>query len=302
MRATTETRYREGILLCLGSALLFALLGPFGTNAREAGASLSTMLVLRFGIAAVVLAAFSLATRRRFPRGTALVLAILLGAGGYCLQSLFYFTALETLSVGVVSLLLYLFPMIVVVVSVVLRRTRATWTILVATLLAVGGVALTMLGGEQRTSLAGTFFGVGAAVVYSCYFFGVEALPADAERIAVSAVICASASVAHLLIGTVRGTFSLGSLTGPAIGWSVAVALACTCLPIVLLLLGIPLTKAATASLISCAEPVAAVLIGAGFYGDPFGPAQVIGATAVVCAVVLLELRGRRAAVPTPPS
>ena len=77
--------------------------------------------------------------------------------------------------------------------------------------------------------------------------------------------------------------------------WTLAVAVACTCAPIVLLLLGMPLTKAATASLISCAEPVTAVVIGAAFYGDVFGGAQLIGAASVVCAVVLLELRGRRA-------
>lgn len=297
MKTGQDACYAKGIALCLASALLFALLGPFGKNAQDAGASTATMLSMRFGIAAVILALVVGLTRRSFPRGRALILAVLLGAGGYCLQSLFYFTALKTLSIGVVSLLLYLFPLIVVAVSVALGRTPPTWTILLATILAVGGVALTMLGGQQRTSIVGMLFGVGAALVYSAYFFGIEALPASADRIAVAAVICASAAISHFVIGSVNGTFDLGTMNLAAWSWTIALSTACTCLPIVLLLSGMTLTKAATASLISCAEPVAAVLIGAAFYGDAFGWPQVVGTIAVVGAVVLLELRGRRAAV-----
>lgn len=292
-----DAGYARGIVLCVASALLFALLGPFGKNARDAGATLSTMLSLRFAMAAAALAVVVVLTHRRFPRGRTLALAIALGAGGYCLQSLFYFTALQTLSIGVVSLLLYLFPLIVVAISVLLRRTPPSWTILVATVLAVGGVALTMLGGAGQSSLVGVLFGVGAAVVYSAYFFGVDSVPADVDRIALSTVICASAAVAHLLLGLANGSFDLGSLPAAAFGWTAALAVLATSIPIVMLLRGIQLTRAAAASLISCAEPVAAVLIGAAFYGEAFGWPQLIGTASVVAAVVLLEVRGRRAAV-----
>lgn len=301
MKSSPDAGYAKGIALCLGSALLFSLLGPFGKNAQDAGVSTSTMLAVRFAVAAVILAVVVLATGRRLPSGRALLLGIVLGAGGYCLQSLFYFTAIKTLSVGVTSLLLYLFPLIVVAVSVALGRTPPTWTMLAATVLAVGGVALTMLGGDQRTSVVGILFGVGAALVYSAYFFGVEALPADADRIGVSTVICASAATAHAMVGVVNGTFEPGTMRGPGLWWTLAVAVACTSVPIVMLLLGMPSTSAATASLISCAEPVSAVLIGAAFYGDAFGWPQVIGTASVIAAVVLLELRGRRA-TPEPES
>lgn len=299
--AVRDARYVRGIALCLASALLFALLGPFGKNATTAGAGLDALLVLRFGIAAVVLWAIVAVTRRPLPRGRMLLLAVAMGAFGYAGQSTFYFQALETLSVGLTSLLLYTFPLIVVGLSVLLGRTPPRLTLLIATILAVGGVALTMIGGDQRADTAGVLLGFGAAIVYSVYYFGVAAL-GGTDRIAAAAVICTAASISLAAFGGARGELDL-TMPAPALWWSVAVATVCTVLPVVLLLVGMRYCSPATASLVSCAEPVAAVAIGAAFYADPFGPAQAIGTAAVVAAVLLLETVGRPArAGPTAPT
>jgi len=54
---------------------------------------------------------------------------------------------------------------------------------------------------------------------------------------------------------------------------------------------GMRLVGAATASIVSCAEPVATVLIGVSLFGDRLGPVALIGALGVVTAVILLQLR-----------
>jgi drug/metabolite transporter (DMT)-like permease len=69
-----------------------------------------------------------------------------------------------------------------------------------------------------------------------------------------------------------------------------------------LLLTGIRRAGASTASVVSCLEPITAVLLGAVLFADPFGPVQWLGAAGVVGAVVLLALRsGSTAAVVAEP-
>lgn len=87
--------YHTGIVLCAISGVLFGLLGAFGTKAFAGGQSVSEVLMLRFGAAAVVLWVVVLITRRPLPTGRALVQAVALGAIGYAVQALLYFSALQ---------------------------------------------------------------------------------------------------------------------------------------------------------------------------------------------------------------
>lgn len=178
-----QSTYRTGIVLCVLSGLSFGLLGAFGTLAFGGGQSVSEVLLLRFGTAAGVLWAVVLLTRRRIPTGRALVQGIALGAVGYALQSLLYFSALQRLSVGLTSLLLYTFPVLVVVVSLLLGRERPSWRAPVAALLAVGGVAACLVSGDVGLDVVGILLGLGSAVVYTGYYFGMDTLPVDTDRL-----------------------------------------------------------------------------------------------------------------------
>lgn len=284
--AGTGPGYRTGVILCAVSGLTFGLLGAFGTLAFSAGESVSQVLVLRFGTAAVVLWVVVGVTRRRVPRGRALVQAILLGAVGYAMQALLYFSALQRLSVGLTSLLLYTFPVIVVGVSLLVGRERPSWR---APVLAVGGVVACVGSSDVRLDVVGILLGLGAAVVYTGYYFGMDTLPAGADRLAVAALICTSAAVVHLGLGLAGSGLRLPS-TATA-GWISLLAIVSTVLPITLLLLGIRLAGPTTAAVVSCVEPLTAVIVGAAFFADPFGPSQLIGTAMVVAAVVLLQVR-----------
>ena len=87
-------------------------------------------------------------------------------------------------------------------------------------------------------------------------------------------------------VGLVTGQHTLPDAgTGP---WLLAMALVCTVVAIGLLMMGIQSAGPATASVVSCLEPVAAVLLGAALLGEAFGPPQWLGTAGVVAAVVLL--------------
>jgi drug/metabolite transporter (DMT)-like permease len=56
-------------------------------------------------------------------------------------------------------------------------------------------------------------------------------------------------------------------------------------------MVGIRVAGATSASMVSCLEPISAVVLGATVFDDPFGPAQAVGTSAVVGAVVILGSR-----------
>jgi len=131
--------------------------------------------------------------------------------------------------------------------------------------------------------------GLGVAVVYTGYYFGKDTLPAHADRLAVAALICTSAAGVHLVLDLVGG--GVAAPAPATAGWILLLAVLSTVLPITLLLLGMRLAGPTTASVVSCAEPLTAVLVGALFFADPFGLPQIVGTAMVVTAVVVLQSR-----------
>ena len=102
----------------------------FGKLAYDEGATVGTLLAVRFALAAALFWALLLARgglrelralgapRRRAP-------ALALGACGYALQAGCYFAALERIDASLLSLLLYTFPAMVAVAAVALGPRAA---------------------------------------------------------------------------------------------------------------------------------------------------------------------------------
>ncbi|NJK46259.1 MAG: DMT family transporter [Pleurocapsa sp. SU_196_0] len=106
---TGETR-TAGVVAALAAALGFATLALWGKFAPQVGLSAQTFLVFRFGLAALVLGLIASRTPLE-PRERLRQIAF---GGVYTVQTSLYFLALEQVSAGVTTLLLYLAPGFVV--------------------------------------------------------------------------------------------------------------------------------------------------------------------------------------------
>lgn len=273
--------------MCCLSALCFGLIGPIGRRAF-ALASLSTVVGWRFLLAALTLWAVVAVQHREVGHGRARWQPLLMGAVLYATQAGLNLAALQILPVGLTSLLLYTMPVMVVVVSLVSGRESARPAILVALVLAVGGVAVAVLGpGTGRISTFGVLLDLGSAVLYTVYYFAMASLPPHTDRLAASAWVCSGAAASHLGFGLVTGRFDP---TPPAavVPWILAMALVCTVAALTLLMVGIETAGPANASVVSCLEPILAVVLGAALFSDPFGPSQWFGTAGVLAAVVIL--------------
>ncbi len=315
--AATSDRRRAGIALCVVSACGFGLMAIFATRAYDAGLGVTTVLALRFALAAAVFwavvwvrrtraaapaAAFAApselgARRAATPRRTILV-ALVLGAG-YSAQSGFFFSALRHIDVGLTSLLLYTFPALVCVGSVALGRERLGLWKASALGLASAGTALVLLGGGSGAlQVTGVLLGLGAGVTYSVYILVADGVVGRIDAWLFSALVTTGAAIAVTSAGVVTG--SLAAPAGIAWLWIAAIALVSTVLPVSTFLLGLERVGGPTASIVSTVEPVLTVSLAVVLLGETLGPAQLLGGALVVAAVVALQSRGAPDAEPAP--
>src|SRR5512138_3159540 len=149
-----------GILLIAISAASFGTLAIFGRFLYADGLDTFTMLFLRFGFAALLMALILVLRRETLPRGKILLQLIGMGALGYVGQSFSYLSAIKYASAGLVALLLYLYPMFVFILSVIVLREKVTWIQIAALALALIGTALTV--DPQGGQFIGILFSVSA--------------------------------------------------------------------------------------------------------------------------------------------
>src|SRR3954449_11794631 len=114
----------SGTALCLISAAAFGTMGVFGKLAYENGATVGTLLSVRFVLAAALFWVLGAARHaRKLPRRD-LLMALALGLFGYAAQAGGYFAALERIDVSVLALLIYTYPAIVAAAAVAIGRER----------------------------------------------------------------------------------------------------------------------------------------------------------------------------------
>src|SRR5687767_9309075 len=144
------SREQVGVWLCLLSAAAFSSATIFGKIALEDGASVSSLLAIRYGAAAPLFWILVRVTGQTLPdRPAAALQTIALGAVVVSAQAFLIYSALARLNAGLVVVLLYTFPAMVAVGSVLTRREQPSRRKAGAVLVAIVGTALAMLGDAQ---------------------------------------------------------------------------------------------------------------------------------------------------------
>jgi drug/metabolite transporter (DMT)-like permease len=283
-----------GVLICLASAVAFGAMAIFGKLAYDEGATVGTLLSVRFLLAAVlfwVLVAGTGAARHlRTLSRRDLGIALALGGVGYSAQAGAYFAALQRLDASLLSLLVYAFPAMVTVAAIVLGRERANRRTAAALALASGGLVLVLAGaGAGALDPVGTFLGVSAAVIYSTYVLTSAGIAERVGPLVLSALVCTGAATTLTLAGAAGGDMQLGSVSAAGFGWLAGIAIVSTVGAISLFFAGLQLVGPTTASILSAAEPLTTVLLAFLAFGESLGPVQLAGGALVLGAVLVLS-------------
>jgi drug/metabolite transporter (DMT)-like permease len=293
-------RRMRGAVLCLVSAAAFGTLGIFGRLASDAGASIASTLLVRFGVAAVL---FWVALRfvggwgrlRALPRYVVLT-GLGLGAIGYSLQSGLYFAAIERLDVSLVALLLYTYPAFVTVAALLLGRTAGSLRTTVALVVASVGLVLVLLAAGTGTfDLGGALLALAASVTYTTYILISDRIIGAIDPFALAALVLTGATASFTVTGLLTGSLDL-SLPADAWLWLLLIAVVSTVVAVSAFFAGLRLVGPSEAAILSTFEPVVTVVLAYMVLAERLAPAQLLGGALVLAAVVLLQMRPRRRA------
>lgn len=251
------------------------------------------LLVFRTGFAAMILFLWLRLTARHLIRIriSDLPYFALLGAIGLVANQGLYYLALTKVSVGYALMLQYLSPIFLMAYGVLSKTERMTAGKLVSALLALGGVALMLIGqpgGLGRISWFGSLCAVGSGIGFAFYTaYGKHGLRQYDSR-TMMAYAFLSAAVIWLMI---RPPWKIGWAEYSLSSWAFFVYLAAvaTVLPFALYLASLKYLEASRTSLTSILEPVVAAAAAWLWLGQSLWPLQIAGGGAVLIGVLMLQ-------------
>lgn len=275
----------QGVCWIALSAVGFGAMAIFAKLAYRDGVSLSTMLFLRFAIAGLLLAAWGSSHGMRWPQGRNLLWLVGMGGIGYVGQSFGYFAALQYASAGLVALLLYLYPAIVVVLSsFIFRRPVGAgrgWAVTAA----LAGTALTV-GGDLHSEWPGIALGVACAFIYSGYILAGEGVMPRVGPLPAATVVMLSAAAVYGAAAVSAGP-SWPATFG---GWAAVLAIAVfsTLLAILGFFKGLEKLGAPDASTLSTLEPLVTLALASLILDESVTAMQMAGGALILAAVIYL--------------
>lgn len=286
----------KGALLVLLSACGFGVMPFFALYAYRSGINVPTLLLIRFVLAALLLLGFILASRRRPGAGLRaadIFYLFLLGAVLYTLQSTFYFTAVRYISPSLTALLLYTYPILVVLTNCLLERQKPELLTLLSVGVSFAGVLLILGTAYGKINSVGIMLALSAALVYTAYIILGHRVIAQVDPLIATTFITAFAGLGVLATSffTESLDFSFkAAVWGPLAG----LVLFSTVMAILFFFRGLELLGPARASILSMSEPLFTVLGAVLLFQDRLTPLQLAGGGAVLAGAVLITWPGKQ--------
>lgn len=299
-----------GLWLLLASSASFALSGALAQSLLTTGWSAGAVVTLRIGLAFLALlvpGCLSMRGRWRTLQHSWLMI-VLYGVLAVAGCQLFYFFAVQRLSVAVALLLEYLSPIALVLFTWALTRIRPSALTLFGAALSISGLMLVLdiFSGFDVDAL-GVFFGLLAMIGSAAYFLISAKADESMPPLALATGGLGVATAALVLAGVVgvlpmhTNTAAPVVLAGQSVHWLVpilAIALVAAAMAYVLGILGTTRLGPTVASFVALSEVLFAVIWAWWLVGEQPGMIQLLGGLVILAGVVAVkydDLRRARA-------
>ena len=281
-----------GVWIAVAS-LQFGILVILGKTLADDGFPVVSVLVFRFGIAAILLAAgIALARRTLLPAPGEGAKLVALGAFGYGIEAAFFFLAIERGTATAVTLLFFVYPVFVMLASAALGRGMPGWLVGGSLVAALAGSGLVIVSsGAVDITPAGIAFALGSAVMFTIYLLGAEHTLQRTSSIVGAMWVSGAAS-----LGLLIGSTATGSLEAPrgdhvwlVIGMGCASAGAFFCL-----FAGLRLLGAVRAAVVAAMEPLATAVLATIFLDEPVRAGTLAGGALILAGATAASVARAR--------
>lgn len=220
----------------------------------------------------------------------------LYGVIGYYGASFLDFLGLQYISAGLERLILFTYPTLVVVLSLLLLGKRITAREAAALAISYAGIGLAFTHDivghpNNRDVLVGGALVFASAVAYAIYLIGSGQMVARVGSARFTAHAMMAASVVCLAQFLVTHPLSVLALPWQVYAYSVGMAIFSTVAPVFMMSAAIRRIGSVRVGLIGAVGPMATIFLGYWILSEPLSAQQIAGAALVMAGVLMVSLK-----------
>lgn len=285
---------KNGYALIILAAIGFASLPIFIKWGYNYGLTMDTMLFARFSIASLLMILIMLARgKRQFNVSKLCFFQLVLHGLMFFGSAYAYFLSIKHMSATITNILLYTYPLMVVLMSALIFKEKISLVKGLTLLIAFFGCLLVVdvvnISG-QKISMVGIFYGIMSAVFYAVYNINGQYLTEKLDSFTISTFTTIVCLLVTIAVYPPTNLFSSGHSQMPMWTVGLGTAILCTIVPLFCYQKGLSFLGASQASILSTMEPLIATVLAFLILGETLSTIQLSGAFLIVLGVLLLKL------------
>ena len=277
----------KGYLCAFISAFTYGLIPLFMIPIKkEESFSVDATLFYRFLIAsgAIVFFLFYQQERLRISFREMLIMSLL--GLLYALSAEFLFLAYDYLSPGIASTIFFSYPIIVALVLILFYKEKLTLPTLLSLLLVVAGVGVLSIKKGEALNYIGLGISLLGALVYALYILIVNKVRIESSGVKISFYSMLFSSL-YFLVKSLLLRESITISSWALAGDLTLFAIITTSLSLVTLVYAVRYIGSTPTAIMGAFEPIVAVLISVGLFGEQLTPSLVIGGMVIITGVLI---------------
>lgn len=282
----------HGSLLVALSAILYGVLGYFGTQLVQHHFPIAMMLFWRFIIAAmwILLSNFFAKQNIFLFQGNKkdLLNVLTIGVLSYSGSSIFYFMASAFIGTGIAMVIFFAYPIFILMFTAFFQPATLNKTTIFSLIDVIIGLFCLKGNSEQHLQYHGVWIAVFAGFCYSIYVYSSKYTLKSLNSSLLTFLVCLGNAFLFLLIASKSHHF-IWPVGMREWLWIFALGIFATALPIQLMLEGLKLIDPMRAAILSVLEPVVTVILGIIFLGESLSILQGLGIVVVLAAAILIQ-------------
>ncbi len=277
----------QGLIYSIISALAFASMAILVKLGYDMGLTGEEMMQYRFTYATLILALILLIKDKSLLKISRMGLAkcAFLGLILYWLQTTCFVRALATIPASTTALVLYIYPVMVALLSMIFLKTKIDRLTALALALVMGGSCLVFYDAFLKSvDTIGLLYATGAMLFFSCYIVLVQVLLKGMKPLTATLYVMLFAAISFTATGDPAAWLSQNQaslIIGLSLGMFPGV------IAVTFLYMAIEEIGSAYTSIFSCIEPVATLAAAAMFLNESVVILQMGGVTLIVLGIII---------------
>ncbi|WP_297639618.1 DMT family transporter [uncultured Clostridium sp.] len=283
MKSTT------GLIFAILASVCFGFLGIFAQIGYNAGSNPTTVLIVRFFLATIILGVVILVTGKSLKiTRKQLVMLFFIGAIGYTVTTQALFDAYQYIGVGLATGIHFIYPLFVCVFGFLFAKERFTKRKVFALIISIAGVFLLSISEQSGIDIRGVALAFFSGIIYggTVFVMGKEEIK-SLNGMVITFYCSLFACIITFFIGLARG--QIITKMNVHIGFAyISIAIVSTVLALVFLQMAIQRIGPSNTSILGTFEPIVGILASWVFFNEVIDGFTIIGMALVVISVIIL--------------